>query len=113
MHGLELATGRTSMNLRQLSTHGLLMLYQSVKLALEEDDKAPDAPPFEVRSNPDWRSWSDQIGAELAQRGTEFKPIEWQNEVGRHPEADSGLNSGSVATPEISPSDKPGDKPDG
>jgi hypothetical protein len=80
---------------------------------LQEDDKTPDAPPFEVRGNPDWRSWSDQIGAELSRRGTDFKPIEWESEAGRHPAMDGDPGSGDLATPEISPPDKPEDKSDG
>ena len=60
------------MDIQQLSTHGLLMLYQAVKLALDEDDGNPDDRPFQVRENSDWRRWSDEIASELDQRGTNY-----------------------------------------
>ena len=53
------------MDLQHLSTHGLLMLYQAVKLALDEDDEHPHDRLFQVRENADWREWSDQIANEL------------------------------------------------
>ena len=65
------------MIIEQLSTPALLMLHQSVRLALEEDDKMQDGPRFEVRQNPDWRSWSDEIAGELDRRDIAYKRIAW------------------------------------
>ena len=67
---------RGTMDIRQLSTHGLLMLYQAVRLALDEDD-GTDERPFQVRENSDWRRWSDEIASELDHRGANFKRIDW------------------------------------
>lgn len=65
------------MDIQQLSTHGLLMLYQAVKLALDEDDGNPHDRLFQVRENSDWRNWSDQIADELDHRGANFARIVW------------------------------------
>jgi hypothetical protein len=67
---------RGTMDIHQLSTHGLLMLYQAVRLALDEDD-GTDERPFQVRENSDWRRWSDEIASELDHRGANFKRIDW------------------------------------
>lgn len=66
-----------TMDIHGLSTHGLLMLYQAVKLALDEDDNNPDDPLFQVRSNSDWRRWSDEIASELDHRGANYARINW------------------------------------
>ena len=42
------------------------MLYQAVKLALDEDDGNPGDRLFQVRENSDWRRWSDEIASEQA-----------------------------------------------
>ena len=68
---------RETMDIHQLSTHGLLMFYQAVKLALDEDDEHPEDRPFQVRENSDWRKWSDQIASELDHRGANFNRISW------------------------------------
>lgn len=68
---------RGTMDIQHLSTHGLLMLYQAVKLALDEDDEHPDDRPFQVRENSDWRRWSDEIASELDHRGTAYQRISW------------------------------------
>ncbi len=73
----ELTLDRGTMDIQQLSTHGLLMLYQAVKLALDEDDGNPDDRLFQVRENTDWRRWSDEIAHELDHRGTNYTPIAW------------------------------------
>ena len=73
----EITLDRDTMDIQQLSTHGLLMLYQAVKLALDEDDGNPEGRPFQVRENTDWRRWSDEIASELDHRGTNFKRIDW------------------------------------
>jgi len=53
------------------------MLYQSVKIALDQDDKLPERRQFEIRENPEWRQWSDQIADVLTSRSVEFARIEW------------------------------------
>jgi len=68
---------RGTMDIHHLSTHGLLMLYQAVKLALGEDDGSPEDRPFQVRENSDWRKWSDEIATELDQRSVNFTRIDW------------------------------------
>lgn len=73
----ELTLDRGTMDIQHLSTHGLLMLYQAVKLALDEDDGSPEDRLFQVRENRDWREWSDQIASELDQRGTNYSRIVW------------------------------------
>jgi hypothetical protein len=65
------------MNLESLTNAGLILLYQSTRLALEQDDASPDKRQFEVRENPEWRRWSDEIAMELSGRGVDFKHIEW------------------------------------
>jgi hypothetical protein len=64
-------------NISTLTTASLLMLYQSVKIALEQDDQMPERRQFEIRENPEWRGWSDQIANELNSRGVEYAHIEW------------------------------------
>ena len=68
---------RGTMDIQQLSTYGLLMLYQAVKLALDEDDGSPDDRLFQVRENSDWRRWSDEIASELDHRGANYTRIAW------------------------------------
>ena len=68
---------RGTMDIQQLSTYGLLMLYQAVKLALDEDDGSPDDRLFQVRENTDWRRWSDEIASELDHRGANYTRIIW------------------------------------
>lgn len=65
------------MDIQHLSTHGLLMLYQAVRLALDEDDRNLDDRLFQVRENSDWRIWSDQIADELDHRGATYTRILW------------------------------------
>jgi hypothetical protein len=68
---------RGTMDIHRLSTYGLLMLYQAVKLALDEDDGNPGDRLFQVRENSDWRRWSDEIASELDHRGANYTPIAW------------------------------------
>jgi len=42
-------------NISTLTTAGLVMLYQSIKIALEQDDQMPERRQFEIRENPEWR----------------------------------------------------------
>ncbi|MDQ8726695.1 hypothetical protein [Bradyrhizobium sp. LHD-71] len=68
---------RGTMDIQQLSTYGLLMLYQAVRLALDEDDTNPNDRLFQVRENSDWRRWSDEIASELDHRGASYSRIVW------------------------------------
>lgn len=65
------------MDIQHLSTYGLLMLYQAVRLALDEDDHNATDRLFQVRENSDWRAWSDQIAEELDHRGAAYTRILW------------------------------------
>ncbi len=67
----------SQMDIQTLATPALLMLHQSIRIALEEDDKAEDSPQFEVRQNPEWRMWSEQLAGELNRRDINYKPIAW------------------------------------
>ena len=73
----EITLDRGTIDLQQLSTYGLLMLYQAVKLALDEDDGNPKDRLFQVRENSDWRRWSDEIASELDHRGAKYSRIVW------------------------------------
>ena len=53
------------------------MLYQSIRIALEQDDMMPERRQFEIRENPEWRRWSEQLADELSSRGVEFDGISW------------------------------------
>lgn len=67
----------TQMDIQDLATPALLMLHQSIRIALEEDDSAEDGPRFEVRRNPEWRTWSEELAGELNRRAIHYKPIVW------------------------------------
>jgi hypothetical protein len=73
----DITLDRGTMDIHQLSTYGLLMLYQAVKLALDEDDGNPEDRLFQVRENSDWRRWSDEIAGELDHRGANYTRIAW------------------------------------
>jgi hypothetical protein len=73
----DITLDRGTIDIQQLSTYGLLMLYQAVKLALDEDDGNPHDRLFQVRENSDWRRWSDEIASELDHRGANFSRIIW------------------------------------
>jgi hypothetical protein len=66
------------MKISTLTTASLVMLYQSIKIALEQDDQMPERRQFEIRENPEWRRWSSEIADELTSRGVEFAQIEWE-----------------------------------
>lgn len=65
------------MDIQHVSTYGLLMLYQAVRLALDEDDRNAGDRLFQVRENSDWRTWSDEIAEELDHRGASYTRISW------------------------------------
>jgi O-antigen/teichoic acid export membrane protein len=68
----------SGMDLSRLSNRALLMLYQTVRLALREDDRISEGPAyFDIRGNSDWRSWTNEIAAELSRRGVAFERIRW------------------------------------
>jgi hypothetical protein len=67
------------MNVEQLSTNGLVMLYAAVRDALEVDDNAPEgqAKTYGVRELPDWRRWADSLEHELDRRNAKYIKIRW------------------------------------
>jgi hypothetical protein len=67
------------LNTSTITTPGLIMLYQSIRIALEQDDKMPERRQFEIRENPEWRQWSEQLASELSSRGVEFDSISWDD----------------------------------
>ena len=73
--------GFNALNIATITTPGLIMLYQSVRIALEQDDQMPERRQFEIRENPEWRRWSDEIAGELGLRGVAFDSIAWEVET--------------------------------
>jgi hypothetical protein len=65
------------LNTSTITTPGLIMLYQSIRIALEQDDKMPERRQFEIRENPEWRAWSEQLAGELSSRGVRVDSIAW------------------------------------
>lgn len=73
--------GFNALNISTITTPGLIMLYQSIRIALEQDDQMPERRQFEIRENPEWRRWSDEIAGELTLRGVAFDSIAWDRET--------------------------------
>jgi hypothetical protein len=69
--------GYSMLNTSTITTPSLIMLYQSIRIALEQDDMMPERRQFEIRENPEWRRWSEQLADELSSRGVEFDSISW------------------------------------
>ncbi len=67
------------LNTSTITTPGLIMLYQSIRIALEQDDQMPERRQFEIRENPEWRRWSEQLASELSSRGVHFDSISWED----------------------------------
>jgi hypothetical protein len=84
-----LVLGCNGLNIATITTPGLIMLYQSIRIALEQDDQMPERRQFEIRENPEWRRWSDEIAGELRLRGVEFDSIVWEGETS---DSDRGKN---------------------
>lgn len=76
-----LILGFNALNIATITTPGLIMLYQSIRIALEQDDQMPERRQFEIRENPEWRRWSDEIAGELSLRGVAFDSIAWDSET--------------------------------
>ena len=68
---------RGTMDIHQLSTYGLLMLYQAVKLALDEDDGNPEDRLFQVRENSDWRDGRTRSRANSITAARTIARIAW------------------------------------
>jgi hypothetical protein len=73
--------GFNALNIATITTPGLIMLYQSIRIALEQDDQMPERRQFEIRENPEWRRWSNEIAGELSLRGVAFDSIAWDEET--------------------------------
>lgn len=68
----------SGLDLKALTPAALHMLHDAVRRALAADDAAgPGNEPCKVRETPDWRRWSDELEAELADRGVIITPIDW------------------------------------
>jgi hypothetical protein len=66
------------MNIKGLSTNGLVLLHTTIAKALAEDDALPaNAKKYGVREYPDWREQADAIEQELATRKEAYAPIRW------------------------------------
>lgn len=68
------------MNIRGLSTNGLLMLHNAIKEALVDDDsKERMGKPgiYGVREYKDFKAMSDLIEDEVRSRGERIKEIDW------------------------------------
>ena len=63
----------------KLSTNALLMLYNPIRAALEQDDATPKGQPklYGVREHPDWRLWAKELEAELDKRGVMYTKVTW------------------------------------
>jgi hypothetical protein len=67
------------MKVKNLSTNGLLMLYNPIRAALEQDDNTPKGQPklYGVRDTADWREWADELETELDARKVSYNKIKW------------------------------------
>jgi hypothetical protein len=71
--------GFTMLNTSSITTPSLIMLYQSIRIALEQDDQMPERRQFEIRENPEWRRWSEHLAGELSSRGVQVDSISWED----------------------------------
>ena len=67
------------MNLRGLSTNGLLKLHTAIREALDADDSTPPGgeKAFGVREYPDWRLLANGLESVLDERGTDYIWVPW------------------------------------
>ena len=66
------------MKIEELSTEGLVSLYEAVRIALKEDNSLPKGnKKFGTREHLDWRQWSDGIAQELTRRGETVVTLPW------------------------------------
>jgi hypothetical protein len=64
--------------LQGFTTDALLMQYDSIEKALDEDDQAKGGKKmYEVREYGGWRGWADDIEAELDRRQANYHKIKW------------------------------------
>jgi hypothetical protein len=67
------------MDLKNLSTNGLLLLYEAIRKALYADDRTPsgETKTYGVRETADWRQLADSLDEELGRRGATYDKIPW------------------------------------
>jgi hypothetical protein len=67
------------MNLKEMSTAGILKMYGGIREALEVDDNSPNGgKPYGVREFSDWREWAEMFESELDSRAdVKYEKIRW------------------------------------
>ena len=70
---------RSIVNLKKMSTAGILKMYGAIREALEVDDNSPhDRKPYGVREFSDWREWAVMFESELDGRpDVKYEKIRW------------------------------------
>jgi hypothetical protein len=69
--------GRKKMKAANLNDSALIFLYDVVENALSDDDQKRHPKSYGVRENPDWRTWSDELAAEMDRRKIKYAKIKW------------------------------------
>lgn len=66
-------------DITKMSLGGLKAMQQSIRERLIEEDKQPSGQPkvYGVREFADWKEMSDQIEAELDDRGESYAKVPW------------------------------------
>lgn len=61
------------------SVNGLLLMYERIQFALNEDDKTPpnQPKPYEVRTYPAWKTHAAALEKALDDKGIHYKKIAW------------------------------------
>ncbi len=66
------------MNVSELRTELILLMYDAIKKALKEDDELPqDQKKYFVRKFKDWKYTVDLFEAELNKRNVDYERIIW------------------------------------
>jgi hypothetical protein len=68
------------MNYQKFTNDSLLMMYESVRGALDSDDAqrvAMERPRFGVRETPEWKEHAGNLEVEMLRRGISFALIDW------------------------------------
>lgn len=66
------------MNVSELRTELILLMYDAIKKALQEDDALPDnQKKYFVRDFKDWKDTVDLFEAELNKRNVDYERIIW------------------------------------
>lgn len=65
------------MKVTNLNDSALIFLYDVVETALADDDQKRHSKSYGVRQNPDWRTWADELAAEMDRRKINYTRIKW------------------------------------